>query len=143
MEITLNRFYFGNSYVIGRLLINGNYFCDTLEDVNRDLNKNGKFDSATEKKIKGETCIPFGIYEVKLTFSNRFKRVLPELLNVPNFTGIRIHSGNTQADTEGCILVGKNLIKGKVSLSRLYFKQLNTILVDSIGRGEKITISIN
>lgn len=143
MKLTVNRYYFGNSYVIGRLLINGKYFCDTLEDINRDLNKNGKFDSDTEKKIKGETCIPFGIYEVKLTFSNRFKRILPELLNVPSFTGIRIHSGNTQADTEGCILVGKNLIKGKVSLSRLYFKRLNTILVDSIARGEKITISIN
>lgn len=84
----------------GDLIINRKIFCHTLEDIYRP---NGV-------KIHGETCIPEGIYEVKLTLSNRFQKVLPELLNVPNFTGIRIHGGNTTADTEGCILAAYNIV---------------------------------
>ncbi len=83
----------------GRLYVNGTFECYTLEDKDRYLEDNGI-------KIANNTAIPRGIYKVELTMSNRFLKVLPVLRNVPQFTGIRIHSGNTSNDTEGCILVG-------------------------------------
>lgn len=94
MNLSLKRVYFGE-FTLGNLSMDGDPFCDTLEDKVRT------------EKIPRETAIPAGRYEVKLTYSRRFKRVMPQLMNVPNFEGIRIHSGNTDKDTEGCILVGK------------------------------------
>jgi len=102
MELLVKRIYLAPDYTIGKLSINGVYFCDTLEDTNRDINKDGKFDN-NEAKVFSKTCIPFGKYEVTMTYSNHFKRVLPLLINVPSFAGVRIHSGNDVEDTEGCI----------------------------------------
>lgn len=102
MKLYLLRKFKGTDYTIGQLFIDGEYFCDTLEDVVRD------------SKIKHETAIPAGTYKIELTFSAKFKKILPILLNVPNFEGIRIHAGNTKSDTSGCILVGENKVKGKV-----------------------------
>ena len=102
MKLYLLRKFKGADYTIGQLFIDGEYFCDTLEDVVRD------------SKIKHETAIPAGTYKIELTFSAKFKKILPILLNVPNFEGIRIHAGNTKSDTSGCILVGENKVKGKV-----------------------------
>jgi hypothetical protein len=95
-SLELKRIFLGREATIGELYIDGVYLCDTLEDKVRP----------DGVKIMGETAIPGGIYDVKLTHSPKFKRVLPEILNVPGFTAIRIHSGNTVKDTEGCILVG-------------------------------------
>jgi hypothetical protein len=81
-------------YVPGKLFVDGKFECYTLEDQMRT------------QKIYAQTAIPLGRYRIIVTYSNRFKRPLPLLLNVPEFTGVRIHSGNTVADTEGCILVG-------------------------------------
>ena len=108
MKLTIERQLFTNHCTIGRLFIDDLSFCDTLEDVVRD------------KKIKGETAIPYGTYDVVLDYSNRFKKIMPHVLNVPGFEGIRIHTGNTDHDTEGCILVGvadnnKGVIKGGTS----------------------------
>ena len=141
MELLLIRKYLKNSYTIGDLYINGEFFCNTLEDTNRDLNKNGKFDSG-EVKIKENTCIPFGSYEVTITYSSRFKRELPILLNVPNFTGIRIQRGNTHKDTSGCILVGENIKQGRVLNSTKYELELTKILKECISRKEKVIITI-
>lgn len=105
MKLVLTRVFFLHDRTIGRLFIDDLYFCDTLEDKNRDTNHNGKFDNE-EKKVYGETCIPFGEYKVEVTYSPKFKRELPILLDVPNFEGIRIHRGNYIKDTLGCILVG-------------------------------------
>ena len=105
MKLLLTRVFFLPDRTIGRLFIDNTYFCDTLEDKNRDINHNGKFDNG-ESKVYGETCIPFGEYEVKVTYSPKFKRELPILLDVPYFEGIRIHRGNYIKDTLGCILVG-------------------------------------
>ena len=102
MKLYLLRKFKGTDYTIGQHFIDGEYFCDTLEDVVRD------------SKIKHETAIPAGTYKIELTFSAKFKKILPILLNVPNFEGIRIHAGNTKSDTSGCILVGENKVKGKV-----------------------------
>ena len=102
MKLTLKRNFKGADYTIGKLYIDGHYFCDTLEDTVRPANK----------KISGKTAIPAGNYKVIKSYSPRFKKILPEILNVPNFTGVRIHAGNTAKDTDGCILLGLNKTKG-------------------------------
>lgn len=116
-KIKVERIFKGDNYTIGKMYINGIYLCDTLEDTVRVLN-------TKEDKIYGETAIPEGTYEVRLTYSPKFKRVMPEVLDVPFFTHIRIHPGNTIKDTEGCILVGYNTIKGKVTSSRIAMNKL-------------------
>lgn len=116
MKLELKRVYVGKTYTIGHLYLDGEYLTDTLEDIPREV------------KVMNETCIPTGDYKVILNESNRFKRVMPLLLNVPNFEGIRIHAGNTEADTSGCILVGKNTAKGMLSGSRVAFDNLFSIL---------------
>ena len=141
MSIKLHRKYLKATHTIGNLYINGVFFCNTLEDPNRDLNKNGKFDNG-EKKVYGNTCIPFGIYEVIITYSNKFKRDLPLLLNVPSFEGIRIHAGNTTEATLGCILVGENKEVGKVLNSRKYEAELTSLIKKAKAKGEKVWIQI-
>lgn len=114
MKMKLKRTFKGAEYTIGKLYLNDEYFCDTLEDVVRPEGR----------KIAGKTAIPTGEYKVVLTESKRFKKLLPLLINVPNFTGVRIHSGNTHHDTEGCILVGENKVKGRVINSRATMNRL-------------------
>lgn len=112
MKLTLKREHGTKDYTHGKLYIENIYFCDTIEDQERDV------------KVQNETSIPLGTYKVIINVSNRFKKLMPLLLNVPNFTGVRIHSGNTKNDTEGCILVGKKLKDGFVGSSRATFKEL-------------------
>lgn len=134
MEIRVERIALRPTYTIGRLYLNGKYFCDTLEDKVRDLKR--------EPKVQGKTAIPEGKYLVRLTYSNRFKKVLPLLVDVPYFEGVRIHSGNDEDDTEGCILVGKNKEKGKVLESRVTMTSLMYDLQQAHNRNEKITIEV-
>ena len=141
MKLKLKRTFFADKYTIGKLYIDDVYFCDTLEDTNRDLNKNGKFDG-NETKVYGSTCIPFGVYTVLLTLSAKFKRELPLLVGVPDFAGVRIHRGNEPSDTLGCILVGENKIKGKVINSTPYEEKLVQMMKAAKGRGETISITI-
>lgn len=129
----MNRIFKGSKYTIGNLYINDKFFCNTLEDPVRKLPKECPYTSKgeicqCEEKINGQTAIPAGKYKVVLSYSNRFNKVLPELLNVPHFKGIRIHSGNTEEDTEGCILVGENSVKGQVINSRIIYTKLSKIL---------------
>lgn len=138
MKLELKRTALKAGYTIGRLSIDGKYFCDTLEDTVRDTNRNGVFDNG-ERKIHGRTAIPYGRYKVTLTLSPRFGRILPLLHDVPQFTGVRIHSGNTADDTEGCILVGYNRAVGKVLDSRKTEQRLVNMMID---RYEDITIDI-
>ena len=107
MILTLKRIALRDTYTIGKLYIDDVYFCDTLEDKVRDLNKNGIFDNG-EVKVKGQTAIPYGEYEVVWAYSPRFKKFTPRLLNVNSFSGVLIHAGNDSTDTDGCILVGQN-----------------------------------
>ena len=141
MEITLIRFAYRSDYTIGKMYVNDAYFCDTLEDTNRDLNKNGRFDNG-ETKVYGRTCIPFGHYTVDLTMSAHFKRVLPILVGVPDFAGVRIHRGNEPSDTLGCILVGENKIKGQVVNSTATFQELYSVMLKAKLLGEELSLTI-
>ena len=134
MELKVQRIAKKPTYTIGRLYIDGEYFCDTLEDKVRDLSK--------EAKVKGQTAIPTGRYRVYLTYSPRFKRILPLLEDVPQFTGVRIHRGNTAKDTEGCILVGFNREVGKVLDSAATEQRLMAVLQNAVNKGEQIFITI-
>ncbi len=140
MKLKLRRIALRDTYTIGKLYIDGKYFCDTLEDKVRDLNKNGVFD-AGEFKVYGETAIPYGTYEVKWTYSPRFKKYTPQLMNVPSFEGIRIHAGSTSQDTSGCLLVGINKVKGMVLDSRATVAKLYPLIKEACKKG-KVTIEI-
>lgn len=136
MEVTLTRIAKRETYTIGRLAINGTYFCDTLEPTWRDIGV-----GRPGRKVTGRTAIPEGRYPLVVTFSPRFKRWLPLLLHVPQFSGIRIHSGNTADDTEGCILPGLNTSRGRVTDSYLWERRL----VAELGRrpeGEPVWITV-
>ena len=124
MILKLVRIFKGKDYTIGRLYIDGVYFCDTLEDTDRGLSSAMLNGTILKKKVPGKTAIPTGTYFIDMaTVSPRFKSRkwakpyggrVPRLQGVRGFDGVLIHVGNTAGDTEGCILVGKNKVKGKV-----------------------------
>jgi hypothetical protein len=134
MNLELNRKLYP-TFTEGNLFMDGLLFCDTLEDQYRDL--------SVEKKVPGKTCIPPGKYEVIISYSQRFKKDLPEVLNVPNFEGIRIHSGNDIDDTEGCILVGTKDSPAHITESIVTKERLITCINHAIKeKGEKVYIEI-
>jgi len=122
MKLKLVRFFKGENYTIGKLYLDEKYFCDTLEDKVRIKNCN------CEDKIYGKTAVPEGEYTIELIHRASNNILTPLLLDVPCFTSILIHAGNTQFDTEGCILVGQNKVKGKVINSKVTFENLIRIL---------------
>ena len=134
MEMTLTRTAKRKDYTIGALNIDDEYFCDTLEPAWRDLKQ--------KHKVKGRTAIPEGRYPVVITWSPKFGQWLPLLLHVPQFTGIRIHAGNTPADTAGCILPGLNRKKGHVLDSTRYVALLKRRIVEAKDRGEGVWITV-
>lgn len=142
MELNVKRIARKDGYTIGRLFINNEYFCDTLEDADRGLKDTMQVNEILAKKVKAQTAIPTGKYDVILTFSPRFKRVLPLLLSVKGYEGVRVHAGNTNKDTEGCLLVGENKVKGQVINSRATLEKLMSILLECEKRKEKVTILI-
>ena len=137
MKLELKRIARKDKYTIGHLYINGKYFCDTLEDPDRSLVSSMSNSQIAMKKIKGDTAIPTGLYKITLNVAsskysnfNKYPYAkfcngkMPRLLNVPGYEGVLIHAGNTQKDTEGCILVGMNRQVGKVLDSQKTFKKL-------------------
>ena len=128
MEILVKRIFTCKNYTIGHLYLDGVYFCDTLEDADRGLTNEMSLSEIKNKKVYGETAIPTGTYDVKITYSSRFKQNLPLLLNVKGYEGIRIHAGNTDKDTLGCLLVGYNKVKGKLINSRDALSKLLTAI---------------
>ena len=152
LSLLLRRVALEDTYTIGRLYVDGVYFCDVLEDKVRDLNKNGRFDGS-EVKVKGRTAIPYGLYEIDMrTVSPKFRArqwavpyggIVPRLLNVPGFEGVLIHPGNTAADTEGCLLVGDNNSVGRVSRSQYwYFRLMDLHLIPARDAGKQIIITV-
>lgn len=143
MDLLLKRIARRDGYTIGRLFIDGERFCDTLEDTDRGLSQSLPLSVNQAKKKKGITAIPTGRYRVTLdVVSNRFKDKaaykfckgrLPRLVNVPAYEGVLIHIGNTPKDTEGCILVGENKEVGKVLNSTQTFRRLYERLASAHG----------
>lgn len=138
MEIKLVRIAFKSTYTIGKLYVDGKYFCDTIEDKDRGLDNSMTANEILKRKVKGQTAIPTGHYNIDITYSPKYKRMMPLLLDVKGFSGIRIHSGNTAKDTEGCLIVGRNKQVGMVLESRDTYQRLFEMM-----QGEKnITIDI-
>lgn len=142
IKLTLKRFAFKDKYTIGRLYINGLYFCDTLEDKDRGLYDWLSEGYIKEIKVKHQTAIPYGIYKVLWSYSPKYRRMMPEVLNVKGFSGIRIHSGNTADDSSGCILLGFNKEVGKVLDSRKTCKKFYEIIEECYNKGASIQLEI-
>ncbi len=128
MELNLIRRYRNDKYTIGDLYIDGVWFSNVLEDTDRGLTDDMSEEEIKKIKVYGRTAIPKGTYKVEVTYSPKFKRYLPILLNVKGFSGIRVHSGNTAEDTLGCLLVGYNKVKGQVINSRVTSDKLTALL---------------
>ena len=137
MLLKLVRKEFLGNATIGDLWVDGRWVCYTLEDVDRYLEDDGV-------KVSGETAIPRGFYGVIIDYSNRFKRELPHVLDVKDFEGVRIHTGNSDVDTEGCILLGNSHTPGKdwIGDSRAAFNTVYTLLDQAYDRGEKIVLEV-
>ena len=141
-EILLQRRFFKDTYTIGKLSVDGVPLCDTLEDVVRDLNHDGDLNDEGEGKVYGQTAIPYGRYKVIVSYSPKFKRRLPLLVDVPHFKGIRIHGGVHSGHTDGCILLGENKAKGKLSNSRYYVDLLTSWIEMWQKHGDETWITI-
>lgn len=153
MEIIIDRKWKKKNYTIGRLFINGELFCNTLEDVDRGLDQEQSLTIIKNKKIPNQTAIPTGTYEITLNvLSPKFSKYeyymdicdgkLPRLLNVPGFDGILMHVGSNANNTSGCILVGYNKNQGKLVEGEMVFAKLYDLMKAAKNRGEKITVSI-
>jgi hypothetical protein len=115
MKIKVVREFFSNTETLGTMYINDKFFCYTLEDYDRKFKQSQDEAFIKANKIAKKTALPSGEYRLILSISNRFKRLMPEVLNVKGFAGIRIHGGNTHENTEGCILIAKNRYLDKQS----------------------------
>ena len=132
MKLLLKRL---NKLTDGLLFIDGKLFCGTLEDRWRNL--------SLQPKVPGETCIPSGTYRVVIDYSVRFKKMMPHVLHVPYFEGIRIHAGNTRRDTEGCILLGRHIDEGVLSESQATVERFMIFLQDAINKGDEVWLTIS
>ena len=132
MDIKEIRKEFTEKSTIGDFLIDGEFFCFSLEDMVREPGV----------KVAGATAIPEGRYRVVLDQSARFRRVMPHILDVPGFEGVRIHSGNSAENTEGCILLGYEKSKDFIGKSVLAFNRFFDILYERTGKGEEAWITI-
>ena len=153
MELKLKRIAKQNGYTIGKLYIDGKYFSDTLEDVDRGLDSSMPLDVLKRKKLAHITAIPTGRYQItmdtispRLSKSNFYKKYrggrVPRLLNVPAYEGVLIHCGNTAKDTDGCILIGKNTKVGMVLDSKITYSKLYPLLEAASKRKENIWIIV-
>lgn len=142
LNLKLERKWKKEKYTIGNLYVNGVFFSNVLEDTVRGLRQDMTPEEIKKIKIHGQTAIPSGRYEIRVTLSARFRRQLPILLNVPGYAGVRIHPGNTDANTEGCLLPGKNDRIGQVSNSRATMAALQKQIEDAIYQNSKVYIEI-
>lgn len=152
MELKLKRTNKQNTYTEGKLYIDSQYFCDTIEDTDRGLSSSMTIQSIQQKKVYGQTAIPTGSYNIDMnTVSPKFKNrswakfcngKLPRLQNVKGFDGVLIHVGNSANDSLGCILVGRKASQGIVSSSTETFKNLYENLQKAVSKGENINIKI-
>lgn len=151
MKLLIERRWPKKGYTIGVLYIDGERFCETLEDTDRHLTQGMTLAKIKSAKVYGQTAIPKGTYGVTLspsgtfasrTWAQKWKGLLPLILSVPGFEGIRIHPGNYASDTLGCILVGENKVVGGLVNSTATYHRLMQLLTDAVAAGDNITITI-
>lgn len=130
MQLVLTRNIFKPEFTLGVITLDGKHICYTVEDAVRSV------------KIAGMTAIPAGKYYIIMNMSKRFKKIMPLLLNVPNFEGVRIHGGNSAADTEGCLIVGLDGTENGVARSRDAVKVVYELIQAAIDGGDKVSIEI-
>lgn len=140
MKLLLERKHLKETYTIGDLSIDNKLYCNVLEDVVRDYNKDGDLSDDGENKVYGKTAIPYGVYDIVLKYSPHFDRIMPYIENVPGFTNIMIHWGNDENDTLGCLIVGLNKVKGKVIESKKTFNELFERMCERESEGIQIEI---
>lgn len=128
LQLLLIRKWKKAEYTIGQLYVNGEFFCNTVEDVDRGLNQNMTEAQVLKVKVKDETAIPTGTYKLEVTMSPKFKRELIMVCDVPGFVGIRMHRGNYAKDSSGCVIVGENKVKGGVINSTQYEIKLTELV---------------
>lgn len=142
MEIRIDRAWKKDGYTISRLFLDGERVCEALEDTDRGLRQDMPIEEIRKRKVYGRTAIPSGRYRVIMSLSPKFGKVLPEVLDVPGFTGIRIHPGNVPGDTAGCVLPGRNTEKGKVLQSAKYTAIVIDRINAAIRKGEDVWLKI-
>lgn len=152
MIIKIDRKYKKDTYTIGKVYINDDYYCDSLEDKDRGLKQSDSIDYIKSKKVYGQTAIPSGTYKVTVTYSNKFANKIwgkkyggkvPLILNIKGFDGVRFHPLSTPEMTLGCIGLGKNTIVGKITNTlETYYKFMDKYIMPCIKRGEEITLII-
>lgn len=154
MKLLVERNWKKEGYTIGKLYVDGEFFCNTLEDKDRGLKNTMALAEIKKLKVAGTTAIPTGTYSINMNvisprysskdwyIKNCHGAKMPRLEEVPGFIGILIHPGNTAAETDGCLLVGKNDVKGMVTKSKEYFLQLYNKMYAAYQRGENIEITI-
>ena len=153
MKLLLKRIYTCKDYTIGHLYIKDQYICDTLEDTDRMLDDSMPMEQILNIKVRDKTAIPTGTYNILMNIiSPKYSKKqyymdvcggkVPRIDNVPGFSGILIHCGNSAADTSGCLLLGYNKVKGKVLQSKSAFEKLYPILKAAYKRNESISITI-
>ena len=153
MKIRIDRRWKKSTYTIGRLYLDGVFFCNTLEDKDRGLCQTDSLESIKERKVYGETAIPTGCYEVLMDvtspkyadiawYKNLCGGKMPRLKNVPGFEGILLHPGSSALDCMGCVLVGRNKVVGGLVQSKDTFKALYKRLETAYNKGEKIIVEI-
>ena len=151
MKIKVVREYFSETETLGSMYVDDKFFCFTLEDYDRKLKQSQDLKFIQSTKVAKQTAMPSGDYRVILSISNRFQRLMPEVLNVKGFAGIRIHGGNTHENTEGCILIAKNRFVNKVStfgkirnwIQGTMESNLTKQIQKSINKNEIIELSIS
>lgn len=142
MKIVIERKYKKEGYTIGSLFINGQWICNTLEPRDRGLKQSMSRLEIAIAKVYQETAIPEGSYRVKVGLSTKFNARRPYILDVTGFSGIMIHEGNTVRDTKGCILVGKNTVKGRLTESRKCLGEVMSRVLDAEDRDEVVMITL-
>lgn len=138
MELVLTRYKLDPKFTLGFITVNGNFECFTCEDPVREI----PGQPVKAWKVQDDTAIPYGRYEVQVTFSPKFGRMLPLLLQVPGFEGIRIHSGNYAKDTSGCILPGQVVLPNGVGKSLLAFNHLYAQILNADHRDDQVWITV-
>lgn len=153
MIVRIDRRWKKNTYTVGILSLDGVRFCETLEDRDRGLRKDMSDRVIAQVKVPGETAIPAGSYPLRLDIiSPKYSAIgwyrslcggrMPRVIDVPGFSGVLIHPGNGPEDTRGCVLVGRNTVKGGLTKSRDTFAELYRRMAEAVGRGEPLTLEI-